>query len=347
MKVVNVQNAMDGFEKKTLKTSRGFTYTYYVSPTADDHDSSLPALLFSHGWPDHAAMWSGIATQLRKLPFRQVIPDLLGYDETSKPTDVKAYKYDGMTQDLIDILDAEGIKTAISIGHDWGAVVAARVYNYYPDRVVGVILLNVPYLPPAREKFDLQAVNDATKQAFGYPIYEYWNLFTHPEGPRILKEGVERLYSALHAAGPTAMRDFFCVPQAFEKYLESNTPDVEVRAYAQDPNMKKAFVDRMTRDGFEGPQNYYVSFKDNFQLECDSQLPQENLVIKVPLLYVGCTEDSVCRPEGMIPAKQAGLLPDVEDSAMVEAGHWGVYEKPDEIADYMSQWLTKRFVGKK
>jgi len=43
---------MDAFEKKTLKTSRGYTYTYYTS----DGDKSLPALFFQHGWPDHAQM---------------------------------------------------------------------------------------------------------------------------------------------------------------------------------------------------------------------------------------------------------------------------------------------------
>ena len=52
---------MDVFEKKTLKTSRGFTYTYYVA----DGDKSLPALFFQHGWPDHAAMWAQVASSLR------------------------------------------------------------------------------------------------------------------------------------------------------------------------------------------------------------------------------------------------------------------------------------------
>lgn len=41
---------MDVFQQKTLKTSRGYTYTYYKA----DGDESLPTLLFQHGWPDHA-----------------------------------------------------------------------------------------------------------------------------------------------------------------------------------------------------------------------------------------------------------------------------------------------------
>ena len=74
---------MDAFEKKTLKTSRGYTYTYYTS----EGDRSLPTLFFQHGWPDHAEMWKGIAERLIDTKFPIIIPDLLGYDGTDKPTD--------------------------------------------------------------------------------------------------------------------------------------------------------------------------------------------------------------------------------------------------------------------
>lgn len=39
---------MEGFTKKTLKVSRGYNYTYYVSD--NKVDESLPALFFCHGW---------------------------------------------------------------------------------------------------------------------------------------------------------------------------------------------------------------------------------------------------------------------------------------------------------
>lgn len=335
---------MEGYNQKTLKTSRGYTYTYYVSDSSHKIDPSLPPLLFSHGWPDDARMWKSIADKLRKLPFKLIIPDLLGYSGTSKPTDPAAYKYDGMTKDITEILDAEGAKKVISIGHDWGCVVAARVYNYYPERVTGVVLLNVVYLPPSKDKFDLDATNAVTKEAFGYPIYMYWHFFTSPEAPKLLKEKVGRLYSALHAKGATSMRDFFCNANAFPDYLNSDSPVPEVREYAQDPEFKKYFIERLSRDGFEGPQNYYISFKNNIQWECDSQLPAENAKVDVPLLYIGCTQDAVCRPEAMAGAKQAGLVPDLEEAPLVDCAHWSPYEKPDEMAAPIADWLQRRFM---
>ena len=158
---------MDRYQKKTLKTSRGYTYTYYVA----QGDRNLPPLFFQHGWPDHAAMWEKVATPLRSSNHPIIIPDMLGYDGTDKPTDPAAYKWDVMTQDLTEIIDAEGYWKFISIGHDWGSVSAARLYNYHPDRVVGLVLLNVVYMAPMRNGFDLDATNEITEEVLGYPTF--------------------------------------------------------------------------------------------------------------------------------------------------------------------------------
>lgn len=335
---------MEGFDKKTIKVSRGFTYTYYVSDSTHKTDSSQPALLFTHGWPDDAHMWEGIAKGLRDLPFKLIIPDLLGYDGTDKPKDEAAYKWDAMTKDLTEICDAENTPKVIPVGHDWGSAVAARFYNYHPDRCSGLVLLNVVYLPPSKDKFDLDAVNAMTEQVFGYGIYQYWHFFTSPEAPELLKTQIERLYAALHSEGTTAMKDFFTNPGAFPKFLNGDQPLPEVREYAKDPAFKKYHIDRLSRDGFEGAQNYYKAFKNNVQWECDKDLPAERAKVNVPLLYIGCDQDAVCRPEAMIPAKQAGLVPDLEETPIIHCAHWSPYEAPKECSNYIADWLKRRFV---
>lgn len=44
----------------------------------------------------------------------------------------------------------------------------------------------------------------------------------------------------------------------------------------------------------------------------------------------------------MSDAKEAGLVDDVEEK-VVEAGHWVMYEKPEEMAGLMKDWLERRF----
>ncbi|KAM0131789.1 hypothetical protein ACHAP3_006786 [Botrytis cinerea] len=328
---------MDAFEKKTLKTSRGYTYTYYTS----EGDRSLPTLFFQHGWPDHAEMWKGIAERLIDTKFPIIIPDLLGYDGTDKPTDPAEYKWDVMTKDLIDIIDTEKVDKVISIGHDWGSVCAARLYNYHPERVVGCMFFNLGYSPPCREPFDLAEWNKTAEQAFGYGPWHYWYLFADPNGGKVLKDNVERLYSCIHGAGDS-LKQYFCFPNVIRQHLTNSAPGPEVRAYAQDTKFRQDFIDRMRRDGFDAPQCWYRAFLEQQHL-CDKNLPEGRDKVDVPVLYIGGKDDSVCRVEAMYPAIEQGWLPKLDQKPLLDAAHWTPYEKPEEAAGLIKEWLGKNY----
>lgn len=332
---------MDLSSQKTIQVSRGLTYAYFVI----EGDRSLPPLFFQHGWPDHGIMWRGVVTHLQALGVKHpmIIPDMLGFGNTSKPTDPAAYKWDVMMKDLVDIIDAEGYQKVISLGHDWGAGSAARLYNFYPDRVAGMILLNVAYLAPMRDGFDLDTVNNITEQAFGYPIYIYWHFFTAPDAPEVLKANLDRLYTMLHADGPDGMKDFFCRPDGIRSYLEKGDREVKVRPYAENPKLRQGFIDRLSKDGFEGAQCWYIATKDNYQTQCDKELPEGRDKVDVPVLYIGSKYDAVCRPEAMAQSKQLGWLPDLEETPMIDAAHWSPFERPQDIAKYMADWLQRKY----
>lgn len=328
---------MEAFQKKTLKTSRGYTYTYYVA----DGDRSLPTLVFQHGWPDHAAMWKDVATGLRSTNHPMIIPDMLGYDGTDKPTDPAEYQFHKMTKDIMEIADAEGAHNVVSIGHDWGSSAASRLYNHYPERVVGLVNLNVVYAPPTGDEFNLDKFNAMTKEMAGAPLFSYWDVFAAEDGPELLLDNLERTFRALHGAGNT-MAELFTVEGAMREYLKNGGHEHDLRPYAQDPEFKKTFIDRMKRDGFEGPQCWYRAMALNYQSASERELPRDRMVVKVPALYVGCKEDPVCRPDRM-RSYQAQLLPYLEEAEMVNASHWGPYEAPDEIVKGIEPWLKKNF----
>lgn len=329
---------MDAFDKKTLKTTRGLNYTYYTA----NGDKSLPVLFFQHGWPDHAALWQKIADPLRSTNHPIIVPDMLGYDGTDKPTEVTQYKWDVMVPDLMEIIDAEGHEKAVSIGHDWGSACASRLYNYYPDRVVGLINLNVAYMPPGRQPFDIDAHNKFTTQVFGAPLLSYWSVFAAPDGPELLKNNLDRIYQAMHGAGDTMVK-MFTSTNAMREYLTHGGSPITLRSYAEDAEFKKAFMDRFSRDGFEGAQCWYRAMQENHQYEADKNLPEDRDKVNVPVLYIGATGDAVCRPEALIPSVQQGLLPHLEQAEMIEAGHWVPYEKPQEAVERIEPWLKKHF----
>jgi soluble epoxide hydrolase / lipid-phosphate phosphatase len=100
---------------KSITTTRGLTYSYYFAAAKE----SKPTLLFCHGFPSSAKDWYHIATFLEGKGYGVIVPDMLGYGGTSKPTDTNDYVYSKMSKDMVDILEAENIHKAIAVGHDW------------------------------------------------------------------------------------------------------------------------------------------------------------------------------------------------------------------------------------
>ncbi|EMD63544.1 hypothetical protein GGP41_005800 [Bipolaris sorokiniana] len=330
---------MDGFDKKTLKTSRGYTYTYYTSAG----DSSLPTLLFQHGFPDHAAMWQQVASGVKSLNHPIIIPDMLGYDGTDKPTDPAAYKFELMTKDIVEILDAEGAQKCISIGHDWGSMFASRLYQYHPERVVGLVNINVAYSPLNPAPYDLDAANAMMEKIFGYALLSYWYVFTAPDGAALLERNLDLSYEIMHVEADL-MKTILCTRGVMRDILEGKAKyDLNIRPYARDPAFRKTFIDRMRRDGFAAPTCWYKAMITNVQSESDAQVPQERQKVNVPTLYFGGTGDVVCRPETMKVPVDAGWLPHLENAGMIEAGHWTPYETPQEVIGKLEPWLKKNF----
>lgn len=166
---------MDTLTKKTITTKRGFEYTYYVSPAA----AGKPTLALHHGFPDQAEEWEDlIVNHLKPAGYGVIAPDLLGYGGTSKPTDPESYKFGGMTADVVEIIDAEKVDKVISLGHDWGSRAAQMLYNLHPERVSGLVMVNVPWMGATKGPMDLDALLAQAQQVFGYGTFWYWKLFT-------------------------------------------------------------------------------------------------------------------------------------------------------------------------
>jgi soluble epoxide hydrolase / lipid-phosphate phosphatase len=241
---------MKNLAQKTFKTSRGFTYTYYTTPAKDGR----PTCYISHGWCDEAAMWNAFANDyLIPNGYGAIIPDCLGYAGTDKPTNWEAYDMKGMVGDAFEICDNEGIEKVVSIGHDWGAALAQRLYNFHPERVSGLILVSVAYIPPGPFKWD--EVQEMGKKILGYPQYWYWLFFTAEDGPRIMNENVESMFEAEHGIPETWM-DTFCKEDGMRDFV-ANGKRQEVESYVT-PEFRSRWLERVKRDKFDGPNCWYV-----------------------------------------------------------------------------------------
>lgn len=184
---------MDSTTYKTVITTRGYTYSYYVSAKKGDKET----LLFLHGFPEYADMWSEQIKAFEALGHTCIAPDLLGYGATSKPVDGEAYNSKGQSQDVSDVLDAEGSPKVIVIGHDWGAYLAGRFTNWQPERVIGLVVTSVAYREP--RELDLDAVNAQMKGVLGYEPLGYWGFFVSPGASTVIEEHIDSFFSLLFA----------------------------------------------------------------------------------------------------------------------------------------------------
>ncbi|EGD53821.1 SDR family oxidoreductase [Gordonia neofelifaecis] len=83
-----------------------------------------PVVLLVHGWPDTHHLWDLVAPQLAEH-FRVYAYDTRGFGDSSRPSDVPAYRLDALAEDMFAVCRAvspDG-KTHI-VAHDWGSVQA-------------------------------------------------------------------------------------------------------------------------------------------------------------------------------------------------------------------------------
>ena len=107
---------MESLTTAKLTTTRDLTYTYVkTAPTQE----GKPWILFLHGFPSSVFHYRHQISHFTKAGYGIIAPTLLGYGNTSKPTDYNVYSGKGMSQDIKEILTYEKIDSVIGVGHDW------------------------------------------------------------------------------------------------------------------------------------------------------------------------------------------------------------------------------------
>ncbi|MFI1369651.1 alpha/beta fold hydrolase [Streptomyces griseochromogenes] len=109
---------------------------------------SGPLVLLVHGFPESWYAWRHQLPALAAAGYRAVAVDVRGYGRSSKPDAVDAYRMLDLVADNVAVVDALGERSAVVVGHDWGATIAAASALTRPDVFRAVGLLGVPYTPP-------------------------------------------------------------------------------------------------------------------------------------------------------------------------------------------------------
>ena len=108
-----------------------------------------PPLLLLHGWPQHWWSWRHLIPALAR-DHRVIAPDLRGWGWSDAPPG--DYAKSTFAQDIVGLLDAEGIDRVKVLAHDWGAFSAFLLGLGHPERVQRLVALDIvpPWVGKAR-----------------------------------------------------------------------------------------------------------------------------------------------------------------------------------------------------
>jgi pimeloyl-ACP methyl ester carboxylesterase len=114
--------------------SRGFSIDY---TSMGDGPSVLLVgglSMWAEQWTDHADV-----DALTACGCRVIIVDPLGHGDSHKPHDADRYASHAIAADLVAVLDAEGIESAVGWGFSLGVSYAVALAAVAPDRITGVV----------------------------------------------------------------------------------------------------------------------------------------------------------------------------------------------------------------
>jgi pimeloyl-ACP methyl ester carboxylesterase len=104
-----------------------------------------PLVVLLHGFPQGWYLWRHTIKPLCDAGFRVAAPDQRGYGLSDAPGDAEQYGLKRLTRDVVELAKGLGHEEFYVVGHDWGCQVAWHVAALYPQSVLGVLGLDVPY----------------------------------------------------------------------------------------------------------------------------------------------------------------------------------------------------------
>jgi pimeloyl-ACP methyl ester carboxylesterase len=100
-----------------------------------------PVAILLHGWPYDIHSFVDVAPILAASGQRVIVPNLRGYGTTRflSADTMRSGEPAAAAKDLIDLMDALNVRSAVLAGFDWGARTGDIVAALWPDRVKGLV----------------------------------------------------------------------------------------------------------------------------------------------------------------------------------------------------------------
>jgi pimeloyl-ACP methyl ester carboxylesterase len=271
-----------------------------------------PALVFLHGFPEAAFVWDELLEHFARPEnggYRCVAPNLRGYEQSSQPADVKAYRARFLVQDIAALIQAEGAPLACLVAHDWGGAVGWGLANQLPELTKKLAIINSPH--PGTFLRELKS--SPSQQAAS----AYMNFLIRPDAEELLRQDdYRRLWAIFTQWGGAPWLTDSLRQQYREVWDASLTGGL---------NYYRASPLRPPRP--EDPAAAAIT------------LPREMLTVKLPTLVLWGMEDAALRP-GLVEGLE-DYVPHLTLEKVEGASHWMIHERPQFVAQRLGSFLAR------
>ncbi|WP_082616467.1 alpha/beta fold hydrolase [Massilia sp. Root418] len=291
-----------------------------------------PAVLFCHGFPDTAETWRKQMRAVAEAGYRALAPDMRGFGKSYAPGEASLYSSRHIVADLVGILDAMKIQSAVIVGHDWGADHAQRAALMHPERFRALVSISIPYAP----RGDIDTWEALRRRGLGQRYYAL-NWLT-PGAESAFAPAASSIPSILYwaSASPPPGQRWDPIDPARSILRPAPT---EMPPWA-DPGYVVHTIRSFEKTGFRGGLNHYralpVSFAETAAFK-DAPIMQASL-------YVWGADDGLCRffhPTTPQLAELRRVQPRLVDQVRLEGvGHWVQHEAPDRLNAALLQFLA-------
>ncbi|OTA84418.1 hypothetical protein M434DRAFT_36476 [Hypoxylon sp. CO27-5] len=305
-------------------------YTYHfllANPEGEVKDT----IVLAHGWPDLGMGWRYQVPYLVSLGLKVIVPDMLGYGQTSAPESPDEYTMKKMASHIATIIKANANQPVILGGHDWGAALVWKVTMYYPDLIRATFGFCGPYLlaPP-----DVTPLEEIFRD---YPNFRYQLSIVAGAVEAAIGDSPEKLASFVNGAldGTTPEGEPLFDPQ---NGIHTNRLTRIGASPLLDQTMLDYYVQEHSRHGLRGPCNWYRAHELNSIDELVFFKDHADFKFKIPAMIIMAKNDEYVPPslaDGMENYFSAGLKKGVIDSK-----HWVIIEKPEESNKYIGDFIA-------
>jgi len=293
-----------------------------------------PAVILLHGFPELAFSWRHQLPALAALAaagYRAIAPDQRGYGATSVPANIDDYRIERLSDDILGLLDALQLESAVFVGHDWGAMLLWQMATFAPERIEKLIILNIPHFP--RSPADPIEI---WRRRFGDDFYIV-NFQDSDEADRLFAADTKHFFDVMMRRNIVTRRIYDRLPD--ERKVVSLLKAVRRESLRGDvlltEDERDYFAAAFDRSGFTGPINWYRNFTHNWRI-----LEGVDQRVDIPTLFIGAVDDVIILPEHIEGMKS--LVTHLDIHMLENCGHWSQQEKPDEVNRVMIDWLVQR-----